>query len=307
MTYARLRETAGMYEVETERRPGAAQLFANTEQAASLSWGNAPLQFAVSEMFRRTLDVGVVQGWLDCSLLQHPFFKVFLDGKQVPVRLVASPRSVAGQSVTGLIDGDKMRSVFAQGGTLMLCNMHEWHAHCRDLCKSLAETLIAEVKATAFYSPAGCQGLVTHRDDAHVFVAQLSGEKRWSVFDVPSGSQSRRTGSVDPTECGQQKVVTLGIGDGLYLPPYAAHHACALPSSSSLHLSIHVREPRTRDVVDLAIDQVLTAETQRAEIAGNAAARAAQVGEILKSVADRLTDLDPAEVVAAIEKRVIGR
>ena len=239
-----------------------------------------------------------------CSTLS---FKMFLDGRQVPVRLLASPRTVAGQSVNGMIDADKVRGVFAEGGTLMLCNMHEWHAPCRDLCRSLAETLGAEVKATAFYSPAGCRGLDTHRDDAHVFVAQLSGSKRWSVFDVPSDPRARRIGRVERAELGRETVVTLESGDGLYLPPYAAHHAQAMPSSSSLHLSVHIREPRAREVVDAAIDEVLPPALQRAELSGDAAARAAQVGDILQSVGRRLLELDPAVLVAAIERRITGR
>jgi ribosomal protein L16 Arg81 hydroxylase len=306
VTYASLRETTGSAETEIDGPAFAQQLFATKEQAAALPWGAAPLQFTVSEQVRQTLNVDQVEGWLDCSLLQHPFFKVFLADKQVPVRLVASPRSVAGQMVTGLIDGEKFRGVFAQGGTLMLCNMHEWHAPCRDLCRSLSERVVAEVKATAFYSPPGCRGLATHRDDAHVFVAQLSGGKRWSVYDVPSDLQSRRIGRVEPAECGRERVVVLQPGDGLYLPPYAAHHAYALPSSGSLHLSIHLREPRARDVVDIAIDEVLALEAQRAEVSGNVAERVAQVGEILKLLAERLTELDPRQLVAAIDRRVIA-
>jgi ribosomal protein L16 Arg81 hydroxylase len=290
----------------TREATGVERLFATTERAAALSWGAEPFLFTASEPFSHALRVDDVEGWLDCSLLQHPFFKVFLDGQQVPARLVASPRSVAGQTVTGMIDGEKTRSIFTQGGTLMLCNMHEWHPPCRELCRSLTETLVAEVKATAFYSPPGCQGLHNHRDDAHVFVAQLGGKKQWSVFDVPSDPRSRRIGHVDPSECGRATEVTLGPGDGLYLPPYAAHHARALPGSSSLHLSIHVREPRARDVVDTAIDEVLTAEEQRAEITGDAISRAAQVGHLLALVAQRLTELDPTDLVAAIERRMTG-
>jgi ribosomal protein L16 Arg81 hydroxylase len=306
VTYARPSEATGLVEADA-KGPPFAQLFATTNQAVALSWGAEPMQFAVSEEFRRTLDIDDVEGWLDCSLLQHPFFKVLLADQQVPIRLVASPRSVAGQSVTGMIDGEKFREVFAQGGTLMLCNMHEWHAPCRELSRSLTKALVAEVKATAFYSPPGCRGLATHRDDAHVFVAQLDGEKQWSIFDRPADGQSRRIGAVEATACGQERVVTLSPGDGLYLPPFVAHHARALPSSSSLHMSIHVREPRGRDVVDVAIDEVLTAEMQQAEISGTAGERAAQVGGVLKRVAERLTELDPAAVVAAIERRMTSR
>jgi hypothetical protein len=286
---------------------GAERLFAAQEQIASLSWGIASSRFTVSNELRSALTVDDVQGWLECSLLQYPFFRMIIDGRRVPAPMIASPRSVGGQKVTGFIDADKVRDVFAQGGTLMLCNMHEWHAPCRQLCRSLTETLVADVKATAFYSPAGCRGLGTHRDDAHVFVAQLSGAKRWSVFDVPSDPQSRRIGSVDPAKCGGETTVSLRPGDGLYLPPYAAHHACAVPASNSLHLSSHVREPRARDVVDDAIERVMSAEMQRVEVVGDAAARSDQIGEILQSVGRRLLDLDPADLVEEIDRRITGR
>ena len=276
------------------------ELFKSSDQAGSLEWGRAAMEFAAAKKFRRSLDVDVVEGWLDCSLLQHPFLKVFLDGRQVPVRLFASPRSVKGQAVPGFVDAAKTRGMFADGATLMFCNLHEWHAPCRDLCRSLTEKLAAEVKATAFHSPPGCQGLNTHRDDAHVFIAQIAGKKQWSVFDVASDPGARRNGAVDPEVCGDARVVTLGPGDGLYLPPYAAHHAQALPSSSSLHLSIAVREPVTRDVIDIAINQVLSADAQRVELCGDAVAREARVREILKLLADRLIELDPREVVAAM-------
>ena len=87
---------------------GAKRLFASAEQAAALSWSNAPMRFSASEPFMDALFVDAVESWLDFSLLQHPFFKMFLTvGKSV--RQLASPRSVAGQSVNGMVDGDKVR------------------------------------------------------------------------------------------------------------------------------------------------------------------------------------------------------
>ncbi len=286
--------------VELDGMTTFSELFKSPIQAGSLEWGSAAMEFAVAKKFRRSLNADVVEGWLDCSLLQHPFLKVFLDGTQVPVRLFASPRSVKGQVVPGFVNAAKTRSLFADGATLMFCNLHEWHAPCRDLCRSLTDRLAAEVKATAFYSPPGCQGLNTHRDDAHVFIAQIEGKKQWTVFEVASDPGTRRNGPVDPDGCGDARVVTLGPGDGLYLPPYAAHHAQALPSSSSLHLSIAVREPLTRDVIDVAINQVLSADAQRVELSGDAVTREARVREILKFLADRLIELDPSEVVEAM-------
>lgn len=284
--------------------PGYAELFKNPQQAAAIEWGCAPAEFAASKPMRRALSREVVDGWLDCSLLHHPFLKAFFDGRQVPVGMFASPRSVKGQTVTGLVDADKTRALFDEGATLMFCNLHEWHAPCRDLCRSLTGKLVAEVKATAFYSPPGCQGLATHRDDAHVFVVQLAGEKRWSVFDVATDPAERRSGAVDAD--GPERTFTLTPGDGLYLPPFAAHH-CQAQSTSSLHLSLAVREPTTKDAVDVAIGRVLSAAEQRSELSGDATDRAARVGDVLKALAEQFALLDPADVVAAIETRVTGR
>lgn len=60
-------------------------------------------------------------------------------------------------------------------------------------------------------------------------------------------------------------------------------------------------------MVDDAIDRVMSAPMQRAEITGDAAARADQVADILQSVGRRLVELDPATLVAAIERRIAGR
>jgi hypothetical protein len=288
-----------------EVRSTVAQLFFASAEPASLPWGRAPLQFAASQRFGGVLGVDDVEGWIDCSLLQHPFFKMFLDGRQVPVRCIGSPRVVKGQTVTGFIDAAKTREVFGRGGTLMLCNMHEWHPPSRALCRDLTDVVVGASKATAFYSPPGNQGLATHRDDAHVFVVQLAGRKKWSLFDVPSDPALRRAGGATPA--GPETVVVLEPGDGLYLPPYLAHHARALVSSSSLHMSIHVRQPRGRDVLDAAVDEVLTTDLLGAELSGDRADRAAQVGHLLESLAARLAELDPDRVVAAIERRITAR
>ena len=84
----------------------------------------------------------------------------------------------------------------------MLYKMIEWPRHAVT-CRSLAETLVAEVKATAFYSPAGCQGLDTHRDDAHVFVAQLARPRagRYSMARQVRGFDDRRAAAAD---CGAE-------------------------------------------------------------------------------------------------------
>lgn len=78
MTYAIPREVIG-----------AQRLFATAEQAAAVSWGIAAMRYCVSEPVMDALSVDEVEGWLECSLLQHPFFQ------DVP-RRAASSGSPAG-------------------------------------------------------------------------------------------------------------------------------------------------------------------------------------------------------------------
>ena len=191
-----------------------------------------------------------------------------------------------------------------RGATLMVSNLHQWHTRCREICATSARALRARIGASAFYTPANCDGLVVHRDDAHVFVVQVTGTKRWVLYDVPSDprgwSAGRATGIGSP-----EMTVELKPGEALYVPMGQAHHTHSL-ADASLHLSITVREPRLRDMLSLALDHAMADVPAHGVLSGGSADRVELAASAIREVAARLAATDPETLVAALEQRIVN-
>jgi hypothetical protein len=117
---------------------------------------------------------------------------------------------------------------------------HSW-APLAAYCRSLESSLGHPTQANAYYTPRGSQGLAVHHDTHDVFVLQVSGEKRWlvyePVFELPLKHQRYKKEMGGPAETVLDLV--LRPGDTLYLPRGWLHEALT-SDSDSLHLTIGI-------------------------------------------------------------------
>jgi hypothetical protein len=281
---------------------GVRQLFADPEQYRALRWGTESMVLTPAEGLATALDLATFESWLDCSLLHHPVLSVLLGGKPVPLEQMSSTRVISGSAQSGYADGPKIRRLMAEGATLVVSNLHEWHAPLRSLCSELAERCRGKVGAVAFWTAAGEKGLPVHRDDGHLFVLQVAGSKRWSLYDVPDQPSDWRPGYID--EPAESTTFELRAGEVLYLPEGQAHCAESL-DSSSLHVTIAVREPNMKDLVRVAVEACLKSVPDHAPVAGSPANRVNSAGDMLGRLAQALTRIDVAALVDNCEERAI--
>ncbi len=184
-------------------------------------------------------DVDYVHRLIDCSLLRKPYFAVFHDGITPPGSELVSRRRVGGRSVDGFIDGAKIRAKLAAGATLKLNQAEHWNPVIKVLVDELSSAFPAAVKAFFFYTPADKRGLLPHRDGARALVVQISGAKRWQLYDSPIEARSE-VGVCAVT--GDSRTLVLRPGDLLFLPHGYAHAAEAV-DGDSLHLTFTLTEP----------------------------------------------------------------
>lgn len=279
-------------------------LFDREEEAEQLKWGASPLVFTPSQALRSTVSASELDGWLDCSLLRHPFFSVISGGNPVALNEVTSVRVAGGEAQDGYIDGAKVRRCLDRGATLMVANLHEWHAPAQRLCRDLAERLSVKAGAVVFYTPAANQGLRVHRDDCHVLVIQLAGSKHWSLYDIPREAADWKPGFVDPDKLSAPIQFELRAGQALYLPEGQAHAAQSL-GEASMHLTIGLREPRLRGLMSLAVNACLASIPEHASLTGSSEQRRRTAEDLLQRLSRALTRIDVADLVASMEKRTI--
>jgi hypothetical protein len=281
---------------------GVALLFERPEELARLDWGRSHLMFAASATARSLLSKEVAEGWIDCSLLRHPYFAVVSGEDVIPLHEVSSTRVVEGQAYDGFIDGTKLRRYFERGATLSIGAVHEWHAPAKELCRELGTRMAATGSASVFWTAAGAQGLRVHRDDAQVFIIQISGTKRWKLYDTPPSPTAWQPGYVDPSRLPEPTLIDLSPGQALYLPEGLAHSATA-QTEPTIHVTLALREPTLRDVMNLAVNACLSSVPKHAKIVGPPVDRERDMRRLVAQFARAIDRLDVESLVASAGRR----
>jgi Cupin superfamily protein len=158
--------------------------------------------------------------------LRFPGFRLVKAGEQLAVRDYTADIPWRPTSFTGTADADRVR------------------------------TLGHPAQVNAYYTPRAAQGLPVHHDTHDVFVLQVSGEKRWLVYEpaleLPLRNQKYSAEMGGPGEPAHDLV--LRPGDMLYLPRGWLHEALT-SDSDSLHLTVGVNVVTWLDAFKAALEE----------------------------------------------------
>jgi lysine-specific demethylase/histidyl-hydroxylase NO66 len=130
----------------------------------------------------------------------------------------------------GAIDLEALWSRFRQGASVVLNNIYKVDTGCKALCEKLFLSLGHRVQANGYLTPASASAFTTHYDTHDVIVLQLSGRKRWHVYDRPEFLPPLPL-HYDPAttpqalEAAGGREVELDTGSALYLPRGFPHRA----------------------------------------------------------------------------------
>ncbi|MEA2684904.1 MAG: bifunctional lysine-specific demethylase and histidyl-hydroxylase, partial [Actinomycetota bacterium] len=228
-----------------------------------------------------------------------------------PVAPAAYTRSVSlgGKSVAGVCDPVAVWAEFHRGATIVLQSLHRWWLPLTRFCRDIELELTHPVQANAYVTPPGERGLGVHYDTHDVFVLQVAGHKRWTLYEpvlelpLPSQPWSSATGGAGAEELS----VDLGPGDCLYVPRGVPHQAES-QESVSVHVTLGVLAVTWHDVVrDLVAATADDLAFRRPLPAGFASG---PVDDLVPAVAATVEDLqaflakvDPAQVAEEVIAR----
>jgi lysine-specific demethylase/histidyl-hydroxylase NO66 len=142
---------------------------------------------------------------------------------------------------TKAADVERVLGEWKAGATIVLQALHvNWHP-LAVFCRLLEDALGYAVHANAYYTPRGSKGFAVHHDTHDVLVLQVSGKKRWRVYEplleLPLKHQRYSSALGEHGEPTHDLV--LRAGDTLYLPRGWLHEA-ETSASDSLHLTIGI-------------------------------------------------------------------
>ena len=157
------------------------------------------------------------------------------------VKLVRGEGDVAPREYTneaGRVQPLEVARQFDDGATVVFNQLHTRVPTLARLCVALGRRFSSRVQTNVYLTPPGAQGFAPHWDTHDVFVLQISGTKRWSIYDtkvrLPLRGQRFERGT-PPGDLSDE--FELGPGSAVYLPR-GLMHAARSTDRASLHVTL---------------------------------------------------------------------
>lgn len=274
-------------------------IFADPADHERIPWGRDSLHFSASPDTAALLSFQLVDDWLRYRRLRYPQFQVNLPTGGVPPTAFTDTRKYLALSMQGSPVTEQVAAQLQRGATLRLVDVEDWYAPVTEICAALGAALNVVSRAYGFYTPPGDDGVHAHWDDADIFAIQVDGTKTWRLWDVPPVDAWPESQTLDGDRA-PDRTVELVSGDGLYIPAGMGHQAAAGPDGS-LHLSIALRTPTYREVVNIWAAEIIESVTAgaRLPVAGD---REAVIRELLDTAVAAAQKVDPATVIAKADR-----
>ncbi len=212
------------------------------------------LHHTTSEPLQELFTLEDADRWLTGSALRTPLLRVAQDGSVLASGRFTRSGSIAGQSLSGLVDPRKALALFDDGATIVFQGLHRFHAPLADLCAELELELGHPCQANAYLTPPSAQGFAVHADTHDVFVFQTHGSKLWEVHETP----------------GAPREVLLEPGLVMYLPT-GTKHAARSQDGISLHVTVGINQLTWRSLVERTVRRTLADLADLADARGTAA------------------------------------
>ncbi len=163
-----------------------------------------------------------------------------LDRRYPDISLKNARRKIAADEYTvgDTLDVAKLYQLFGEGSTVTLAYLDTVIPALTLFCRSLESEFSFPFQTNVYLTPAGAQGAKHHYDTHDVFVLQVAGSKKWTIYGTPV--ELPLPGQDFDASVHERGAPTLefelNAGDVAYIPRGIVHDACST-EVISLHIT----------------------------------------------------------------------
>lgn len=258
-------------------------------------WGHAPLLVSAGDhAFDDLASLDELDRMVSSLGLRASNLRMVKDGETLSPSTYTTPPGPRSRGTEALVSPAMVYARFYEGATIVLEGLHRYCEPLAAFCRGLELDLGHRLQVNAYITPAGSQGFDVHRDDHDVFVLQLWGSKRWSVFD-------RNDEDVILIE---RDIVG---GDSLYIPK-GFPHAAQTTDEVSAHLTVGILTIDSidvvREIINLAAEEPVFQERLGRVAVGDETALRREVERHVDDLRVWLDKVDLDEVTARVARRL---
>ena len=158
----------------------------------------------------------------------------------------------------GNIDRGAVINHYQNGATIILPQLQLADEKLAQFCRSLEKQLSCKIQTNIYLTPGSAQGFSTHYDDHDVFIIQISGKKKWRLYqkpiDNPYSGEKFKAGNYEPGALEHDFI--LKAGDCAYIPRGLMHDAINIGEEPSLHITVGLLVKKWADLMLEAMSEV---------------------------------------------------
>ena len=198
--------------------------------------------------------------------LDFPRLRLMRDGKAVPVNSYLRHTSGArSKQPIPRLQPVKFTTQLRAGATLVLDAVHELYEPLEELAAELEYFFRERVQINSYAGWHTSRGFDLHWDDHDVFILQVTGRKRWSIYgETRPHPLTGDTDNPRPTGAPLWEA-TLEDGDFLYIPRGFWHVAEPL-DEPTLHLTVGIHKRTGIDLLNWLAGQLRASELFRRDL-----------------------------------------
>jgi len=231
-------------------------------------WERQPLHLVrgVTDFYQSLISASDLERIIANPDARYPALQLAKGGHYFAPESYTSTLKFGSEVFAGVPDLQTIIREYRQGASVVLPALHRTWEPLRDLCALLDSQLDHAAHANAYLTPGNAAGFTPHYDTHEVFVLQIAGCKRWSLYPAPI-KLPHRSQPFDPTRYDAPAPVQqlhLLAGDLLYLPRGTVHSA-ATSNGFSAHITVGVTVYAWVDLIrDLLETSINDEELRRA-------------------------------------------
>jgi ribosomal protein L16 Arg81 hydroxylase len=214
------------------------------EQFFDDHWEKKPffVQRDIPGFFDTLLRLEDVDEYLGTRAFRQPDIRLVKQGKD---------KNFEEYSKDGVADRAKVMQAFRSGTMLLFSHLNRHHLPLAELVSRCEAETHVPMRSNVYMSPPGSQGFKLHWDTHDVLILQVSGSKRWHLYDsplvLPHEDQMRELKDW-VGKANKLTEVVLRPGSVLFLPRGYIHGAES-ESEHSLHITLGLRSLTVADIV----------------------------------------------------------
>lgn len=160
-------------------------------------------------------------------------------------------------SEEGFIHIGKVLELYAEGCTIVINHLERNFLPLAHLCRAMEKEFSMPFQTNIYLTPPNSKGFRTHYDTHDVFVMQVSGSKKWRLYDRPliNPIKEQDFADIDYTPIEPLEEFTLYPGDIVYIPRGVVHDAIT-NKEESLHITFGAISYKWADILIEAINQI---------------------------------------------------